>query len=86
MPQGRSSKKILETCHTCPIPRSSGSAGRCGSWGAESLDYIDTGGSSDGGTKAINGLIALHRGIARGFRNRDKYRLQMLLMEGGLKL
>ncbi len=32
----------------------------------------------------INGLIELHRRIARGFRNRDNYRLRMLLIGGGL--
>ncbi len=32
----------------------------------------------------INGLIELHRRIARGFRNRDDYRLRMLLIGGGL--
>jgi hypothetical protein len=40
--------------------------------------------SSPGGTEAINGLIELHRRIARGFRNRDNYRLRMLLIGGGL--
>ena len=45
---------------------------------------IDTGRSSNGGTEAVNGLIELHRRIARGFRNRDNYRLRMLLVGGGL--
>ncbi|TPV21031.1 transposase, partial [Arthrobacter agilis] len=31
-----------------------------------------------------NGLIELHRRVARGFRNRDNYRLRMLLIGGGL--
>ena len=43
-----------------------------------------TDGASNGGTEAVNGLIELHRRIARGFRNRDNYRLQMLVMAGGL--
>ena len=34
--------------------------------------------------EAINGLIELHRRIARGFRNREHYRLRMLLIGGGL--
>ena len=38
----------------------------------------------NGGTEAINGLIELHRRVARGFRNRDNYRLRMLLIGGGL--
>ena len=37
-----------------------------------------------GGTEAINGLIELHRRVARGFRNRKHYRLRMLLIGGGL--
>jgi Transposase len=46
--------------------------------------YFDTGRATNGGTEAINGLIELHRRIARGFRNRDHYRLRMLLIGGGL--
>jgi hypothetical protein len=46
--------------------------------------YFDTGRASNGGTEAINGLIELHRRIAHGFRNRDNYRLRMLLIGGGL--
>jgi len=38
----------------------------------------------NGGTEAINGLIELHRRVARGFRNRENYRLRMLLIGGGL--
>lgn len=36
-----------------------------------------------GRTEAINGLIELHRRVARGFRNYDNYRLRMLLIGGG---
>jgi transposase len=36
--------------------------------------------------EAINGLIELHRRIARGFRNRDNHPLRMLLIGGGLLL
>jgi hypothetical protein len=32
----------------------------------------------------VNGLIELHRRVALGFRNRDNYRLRMLLIGGGL--
>jgi hypothetical protein len=35
-------------------------------------------------TEAVNGLIELHRRVARGFRNPDNYRLRMLLIGGGL--
>jgi transposase len=34
--------------------------------------------------RASNGLIELHRRIARGFRNLANYRLRMLLIGGGL--
>jgi len=44
--------------------------------GAAFLAYFDTGRASNGGTEAINGLVELHRRIARGFRNRDNYRLR----------
>ena len=33
----------------------------------------------------MNGLIELHRRIARGFRNRDNYRLRMLLAASGTR-
>ena len=39
---------------------------------------------TNGGTEAINGIIELHRRLARGFRNRENYRLRMLLAAGGL--
>jgi len=35
-------------------------------------------------TEAVNGIIELHRRIARGYRNPDNYRLRMLLAAGGL--
>ena len=53
-------------------------------WRDAFLAYFTTSGANNGGTEAINGLIELHRRIARGFRNRDNYRLRMLLIAGGL--
>ncbi|MBN9199983.1 MAG: transposase, partial [Microbacterium chocolatum] len=38
----------------------------------------------NGGTEAMNGIIELHRRLARGYRNRHNYRLRMLLAAGGL--
>jgi hypothetical protein len=35
-----------------------------------------------GGTEAINGIIELHRRIARGFGNPTNYRLRMILAAG----
>lgn len=48
------------------------------------LGHFDTGRWNNGGTEAVNGLIELHRRVARGLRNRDDYRLPMLLIGGGL--
>jgi hypothetical protein len=55
-------------------------------WRAAFLAYFDTAGASNGGTEAMNGLIELHRRIARGFRNRNNYRLRTLLIGGGLAI
>ena len=65
-------------------PRSPASAAPWSSGARRSSAYFATGGANNGGTEAINGLIELHRRIARGFRNRDNYRLRMLLIGGGL--
>jgi transposase len=40
--------------------------------------------SRNRGTEAINGIIELHRRIARGFRNLTNYRLGMILAAGRL--
>ena len=53
-------------------------------WREAFLAYFDTGRASNGGTEAINALIELHRRVARGFRDREHYRLRMLLIGGGL--
>ncbi|MGQ0467490.1 MAG: ISL3 family transposase [Sporichthyaceae bacterium] len=81
-------KKIAETVAadflSCPIPEIARLGKTLKRWRAAFLAYFDTGRSNNGGTEAINGLIELHRRIARGFRNRDNYRLRMLLIGGGL--
>jgi hypothetical protein len=63
-------------------------AGRLGKtlkqWREAFLAYFDTRRANNGGTEAINGLIELHRRVARGFGNRDNYRLRMLFIGGGL--
>jgi transposase len=53
-------------------------------WRGAFLAYFGTGRANNGGTEAINGLIELHRRIARGFRNRYNYRLGILLIGRGL--
>jgi transposase len=79
-------KKIIEEFPTCPIPEIARLGRTLRKWRTTFLAYFDTNRASNGGTEAINGLIELHRRIARGFRNRDNYRLRMLLITGGLKI
>lgn len=83
--QGRRiAEKVLASFPTCPIPEIKRLGKTLTQWREAFLAYFSTGRSSNGGTEAINGLIELHRRIARGFRNRDNYRLRMLLIGGGL--
>ena len=77
-------ERVLESFSSCPIPEVARLGRTLRTWGDEFLGYFDTGGANNGGTEAVNGLIELHRRIARGFRNRDNYRLRMLLIGGGL--
>jgi transposase len=80
----RTAEKILASFPTCPIPEIKRLGRTLKQWRHAFLAYFDTGRASNGGTEAINGLIELHRRVARGFRNRDNYRLRMLLIGGGL--
>jgi transposase len=41
-----------------------------------------SGAISNGGTEAINGIIKLHRRVARGFPNPRNYRLRMISVTG----
>jgi len=77
---------LLETLPSCPIPEIARLGRTLRQWRQAFLGYFDTHGASNGGTEAINGLIELHRRVARGFRNRNNYRLRMLLIAGGLQL
>ena len=80
----RIAEKVVDTFHTCPIPEIARLGRTLRRWRAAFLAYFTTGRSSNGGTEAVNGIIELHRRLARGFRNRDNYRLRMLLTAGGL--
>ena len=83
--EGRAiAEKILASFPTCPIPEIARLGRTLKQWRDAFLTYFHTGRANNGGTEAINGLIELHRRIARGFRNRDNYRLRMLLVGGGL--
>jgi transposase len=79
-------EKILDSFASCPIPEIARLGRTLAQWREAFLAYFSTGGATNGGTEAINGLIELHRRVARGFRNRENYRLRMLLIGGGLSL
>ena len=80
----RIAEQILATFGDSPIPEIRRLGRTLKQWRTAFLAYFHTERSSNGGTEAINGLIELHRRIARGFRNRENYRLRMLLIGGGL--
>jgi transposase len=80
----RLAETVLASLPTCPIPEVARLGRTLKQWREAFLGYFDTHGASNGGTEAVNGLIELHRRIARGFRNRSNYRLRMLLIAGGL--
>jgi transposase len=79
-------EKILNSFTTCPIPEVARLGRTLKQWREAFLGYFTTGGANNGGAEAVNGLIELHRRVARGFRNRENYRLRMLLIGGGLAL
>jgi transposase len=75
---------VLDSFHTCPIPEIARLGRTLRSWREQFLAYFTTGRANNGGTEAVNGIIELHRRIARGFRNRTNYRLRMILAAGRL--
>ena len=75
---------MLAVFPSCPIPEIARLGRTLKQWREAFLAYFTTGQSSNGGTEAVDGLIELHRRVARGFRNRSNYRLRMLLIGGGL--
>src|SRR5215212_4617759 len=77
-------EKIIASFPSCPIPEIARLGRTLKRWRSPFMAYFDTAGATNGGTEAINGLIELHRRIARGFKNRANYRLRMLLIGGGL--
>lgn len=80
----RIAENVLASLSTCPIPEIKRLGKTLKQWRSAFLAYFDTSRANNGGTEAVNGLIELHRRIARGFRNRENYRLRMLLIGGGL--
>jgi transposase len=79
-------EKIVATLPTCPIPEIARLGRTLRQWKQTFLAYFTTDRSSNGGAEAINGIIELHRRIARGYRNPDNYCLRMLLVAGGLDI
>jgi transposase len=75
---------VLDTFHTCPIPEIARLGRTLRSWRRQLLAYFTTKRANNGGTEAVNGIIELHRRIARGFRNPTNYRLRMILAAGRL--
>ncbi|WP_447943599.1 ISL3 family transposase [Microbacterium aurum] len=71
----RIAQKIVDTFHTCPIPEIARLGRTLRRWRSAFLAYFTTNRANNGGTEAINGIIELHRRLARGYRNRDNYRL-----------
>lgn len=80
----RIAQKVVDSFHTCPIPEIARLGRTLRRWRNAFLAYFATQRANNGGTEAVNGIIELHRRLARGFRNRDNYRLRMLLAAGGL--
>jgi transposase len=76
--------RVLESFHTCPIPEIARLGRTLRAWKDQFLGYFTTNRASNGGTEAVNGIIELHRRIARGFRNPANYRLRMILAAGQL--
>ena len=77
-------EQVLASFPTCPIPEIKRLGKTLARWREAFLAYFETSRANNGGTEAVNGLIELHRRVARGFRNHDNYRLRMLLIGGGL--
>jgi transposase len=75
---------VLEAFHTCPVPEIARLGRTLRTWRQQFLAYFTTDRANNGGTEAINGIIELHRRIARGFRNPANYRLRMILAAGRL--
>jgi transposase len=75
---------VLESFPSCPIPEIARLGRTLRAWKEQFLAYFTTSRANNGGAEAINGIIELHRRIARGFRNPTNYRLRMILAAGGL--
>jgi transposase len=75
---------VVASFPSCPVPEIARLGRTLRAWKEQFLAYFTTDRANNGGTEAINGIIELHRRIARGFRNPDNYRLRMILAAGRL--
>ena len=76
-------EKVIDSFATCPIPEVAGLGRTLRAWRVQVLAYFETGGVSNGGTEAINGVIEKTRRLAHGYRNFTNYRLRMPLAANG---
>lgn len=67
----RIAEELTRSLATYPIPEVKLLSKTRKQWRQAFLAYFDTGRANNGGAEAINGLIKLHRRVARGFRNRE---------------
>ena len=81
----RIAEQVIATLPSCPIPEVARLGRTLRAWRTQVLAYFDTGGVSNGGTEAVNGIIEKTRRIAHGFRNFTNYRLRILLAASGTR-
>jgi len=68
-------ERVLDSFPSCPIPEIARLGRTLRAWREQFVAYFTTNRANNGGTEAVNGIIELHRRIARGFRNPTNYRL-----------
>ena len=76
-------EQVIASFPNCPIPEVARLGRTLRAWKVQVLAYFATGGVSNGGTEAINGVIEKARRLGHGYRNFTNYRLRMLLAAGG---
>jgi transposase len=76
--------KLLESFPTCPVAEIARLGRTLRAWRDQFLAYFTTAEPATAAPKRSNGMIELHRRVARGFRNPRNYRLQMILAAGRL--
>jgi transposase len=85
LPDGRAiAVQVLKSFPSCPIPEIARLGRTLRAWREQFLAYFATARANNGGTEVVNGIIELHRRIARGFRNPANYRPRMILAAGRL--